>query len=60
MRRLLGTDDLAGVLGVPKGTIFRWQTIGYGPPAMKIGKYLKWDPVDVEQWLADQKELARP
>ena len=60
MQHLLGINDLSDILGVPVGTIYRWQTTGYGPAAIKIGKYLRWDPVDVESWLKERKELARP
>ena len=61
MRRLLGIDELSDLLGVPKASIYRWRsTNNYGPRAAKIGKHLRWDPADVEQWVAEQKDLARP
>ena len=60
LHRLLGIEELADLLGVPKGSIYRWQTIGYGPTALKVGKHLRWDPLDVERWLDEQKESARP
>ena len=59
MRRLLDIDDLVELFGVPKGSIYSWQTKNYGPPAIKVGKHLRWDPDDVEKWKDEQKELAR-
>ncbi len=60
MRALLGIDELSDLLGVPKASIYRWQTTNYGPPAFRVGKHLRWDPADVEKWEDEQKELARP
>jgi predicted DNA-binding transcriptional regulator AlpA len=53
-RRLWTIDDLCGYLGVPKQTIYRWRTVGYGPTAMKIGKHLRWFADDVVKWSSDQ------
>ncbi len=60
MRALIGIDELSDLLGVPKASIYRWQATNYGPPAFRVGKFLKWDPLDCEKWLAEQKDLARP
>jgi excisionase family DNA binding protein len=53
-RRLWTIDDLCDYLGVPKQTIYRWRTVGYGPTAMKIGKHLRWFADDVVKWSSDQ------
>jgi excisionase family DNA binding protein len=44
-------DELATRLGVPKSTVYYWRRKGVGPPAVRVGKYLRFRPADVEQWL---------
>ncbi len=55
-RRLRTIEDLCDYLGVPKQTIYRWRTVGYGPAAMKIGKHLRWSADDVVKWSSDQDD----
>lgn len=45
--RLWSIAQLARYLGVSKDTIYGWRKSGYGPPASKVGKHLRWRPVDV-------------
>ena len=59
MRALLGIDELSDLLGVPKATIYRWRTTGYGPQGFRVARFVKWDPAEVEQWVAEQKDLAQ-
>jgi predicted DNA-binding transcriptional regulator AlpA len=47
---LWGIDDLSAFLGVPVDTIRAWRKRKYGPPARKLGKHLRWDPVEVREW----------
>jgi predicted DNA-binding transcriptional regulator AlpA len=49
-------ESLSAFLGVPVATLYRWRTTGDGPPALKIGRHLRYRPRDVERWL-DQKAL---
>lgn len=48
--RLWGVDDVAAYLGVPVQTLYGWRTKGYGPPARRVGKHLRYRPVDVRTW----------
>lgn len=48
---LLGPADLAGYLGVPLATIYRWNAAGQGPPFMRLGKHCRYRPTDVAEWL---------
>lgn len=50
-------DDLASYLGIPKHTIYGWRTTNYGPPAIKVGKHLRWRPEGVVAW-AKKQELS--
>ena len=50
-------DDLATYLGVSESTIYGWRTTNYGPPAIKVGKHLRWRPEVVVAW-AEKQELS--
>ncbi|MEO5666234.1 MAG: helix-turn-helix domain-containing protein [Nocardioides sp.] len=50
--------DLAAHLGVPKSTIYGWRTTNHGPPAIKVGKHLRWRPASVIDWAAKSESSA--
>jgi predicted DNA-binding transcriptional regulator AlpA len=50
--RLWTVDDLSDFLGVPVGTLYQWRSRGQGPRGYRIGRHLRYDPVDVRAWLA--------
>lgn len=50
MSRLWTVQDVAEYLGVPIKTLYQWRTHGYGPPARRVGKYLRYKPDDVIAW----------
>lgn len=51
---LMTADEVAATLKVPKQTIYAWRHKGEGPPAARIGRFLRWRRADVEQWVRDQ------
>jgi predicted DNA-binding transcriptional regulator AlpA len=51
-------DDVATYLDVPVQTIYQWRKRKYGPPAAKLGKHLRFDPVAVRSWFAEQSKAA--
>lgn len=54
MTRLLWTDEVAEILGVPVATVYAWRLRGTGPRALKVGRYLRYREQDVAAWLDDQ------
>jgi hypothetical protein len=47
--------DVAAYLRVPVATLYDWRYRGNGgPPAFKIAGTLRFDPVAVRQWLAQE------
>lgn len=48
--KLWGIEELAEFLGVPVQTIYKWRAKKFGPPARRMGKYLKYDPDEVLAW----------
>jgi excisionase family DNA binding protein len=54
MTKLLTIDDLSTYLGVPKNTLYQWRSKGYGPDGIRIGKYVRYRPEDVDFWIEQQ------
>lgn len=52
------TEQLAGYLGVPVATVYAWRTRGEGPPAIRVGRYLRFRSEDVAAWLDSQRGSA--
>ena len=48
--RLWTVEDVAEFLGIPVRTLYDWRGRGYGPPAKKVGRYLRYDPAEVQRW----------
>jgi excisionase family DNA binding protein len=53
-RQCFDLEDLAAYLRIPPGTLRKWRSAGKGPPAVKLGKHLRFRIEDVEAWLASQ------
>jgi excisionase family DNA binding protein len=51
LSRLLTVQELADLLQVPLKTIYTWRYKGIGPPAVPVGKYLRFRTEDVAAWL---------
>jgi len=51
LSRLLTVEELADLLQVPPKTIYAWRYKGVGPPAVPVGKYLRFRVEDVAAWL---------
>lgn len=48
-------DEVSRYLAVSKDSIYGWRKTGYGPPAMKVGKHLRWRPEGVVGWAKEQE-----
>ena len=58
-RRYISITEASQYLGLTKGTLYVWAC-QKRIPYLKIGKLLKFDIIEIEQWLKDKrvKELA--
>jgi predicted DNA-binding transcriptional regulator AlpA len=54
----LDDEDLSAYLSVPVATIYKWRTTGEAPRAHKIGRYLRWAPADVFDWLEGKRDAG--
>lgn len=52
--RLWTIQDVSAYLGVPVATLYGWRHRGDGPPAIRLGKHLRWMPDDVRAWVERQ------
>jgi excisionase family DNA binding protein len=60
LSRLLTVQELADLLQVPVKTIYTWRYKGIGPPAVPLGRYLRFRADDVTAWLEKRADPVRP
>ncbi|MFJ6460005.1 helix-turn-helix transcriptional regulator [Streptomyces sp. NPDC091387] len=53
--RYLTPEDLVAMFSLPSvETVYAWRRKKLGPPAVRIGKYLRYDPAAVHAWVHEQ------
>ena len=55
---LLSIPELAEYLGVTVQTVYNWRARGFGPPAIRVGRAIKFRAVDVARWLEERQASA--
>lgn len=55
MEKLMSVEELAATVDVPVATIYQWNHKGTGPPPIRVGRYLRFDPREVREWLEMRK-----
>jgi excisionase family DNA binding protein len=60
MKPLLTVEQVADLLAVPVQTIYRWRYRGEGPPAIRVGKYLRYNPDALARWIDGRNSDASP
>lgn len=58
MEKLLSVEEVADFLGVPVNTLYQWRHKGTGPNAFRVGRFLRYDPVDVREWLSEHAAVG--
>ncbi len=58
MERLLTADEVAAFLQVPRATLYAWRYQSKGPPAIRVGRYLRYRAADIEAWIGENRRLA--
>ncbi len=51
----MSAEELANYVGVPLATVYKWRHANAGPPAYKIGRYLRFDADEVASWVQSQR-----
>lgn len=52
----LTTAELAELLRVPVDSIYQWRHKGEGPPAIRVGKHLRFRRSAVDAWLESRTD----
>ncbi|MGW4028500.1 helix-turn-helix domain-containing protein [Streptomyces sp. NPDC004838] len=56
--RYLTPEDIAALFGVPLETVYQWRKKRSGPPGFRIGKYVRYDPAAVRDWVTHQSNAT--
>ena len=59
MERLLTTEEVADLLAVPKATLYRMRYVGSSPPAIRVGRHLRWEESALRAWLDSRRDEPR-
>ena len=57
--RLLDVQQLASYLRIPVKTQYAWRYRQVGPPAIRVGRHLRYRWEDIAGWLADLADGSR-
>ncbi|UUV36486.1 helix-turn-helix domain-containing protein [Amycolatopsis roodepoortensis] len=55
MEPLWTTEELASFLRVPVKTLADWRLLGKGPPFTRVGKYVRYYPDGIREWLSQSE-----
>jgi excisionase family DNA binding protein len=56
---LIDVEQLAAYLAVPVKTLYSWRYRKQGPPALRIGRHLRYRQSDVREWIDEQVQTGR-
>jgi excisionase family DNA binding protein len=48
--RLLTTDEVQAHLRISRRTLYYWRSMGTAPPAIKVGRHLRWPQAQLQEW----------
>jgi predicted DNA-binding transcriptional regulator AlpA len=57
--RLVDIQELAFYLQIPVKTLYAWRYRRVGPPAIRVGRHLRYRWQDIAAWLADQADVSQ-
>jgi len=53
-QQLLTTSEVADLLRVPQRSLDQWAYQGSGPAFVRVGRYRRYRPADLEAWLNER------
>jgi len=59
VEKLLSTKEVADAIGIAPETVRFWRHAGRGPTVVRVGRYVRYRPEDVESWLDSQSTAPR-
>ncbi len=54
--RLLTPLEVSEMLRIPVATLYRWRYVRKGPPALKLGRHLRYSEDVLLEWLRGQQD----
>ena len=58
--RMWSHQETADFLQLPASTLHQMNSKGSGPRSFRVGRYRRYDPRDVESWLATRASCSPP
>ena len=55
----LTSNEVAELLRVPPATVRQWRYKGVGPRGYRVGRYIRYSPADIRDWLESQRDAER-
>lgn len=59
MINLMTTTEVCDLLKISPQTLYAWRLRNEGPPAIKVGRHLRFREADVERWLNQRLAAAK-
>ncbi|MBJ7409985.1 MAG: helix-turn-helix domain-containing protein [Phenylobacterium sp.] len=54
----LNVEQAAGLTGLSVSTLNKLRVFGGGPPFLKLGRRVVYDPADLDGWLAERRRRS--
>lgn len=54
MDKLMTTEEVSQLLGIPVTTLYQWRHKGSGPRCIRVGRHLRYAVAELERWLDEQ------
>jgi excisionase family DNA binding protein len=54
--RLLTVEEVAEILRVPVKSLYEWRYRRIGPPAFRVGRFLRYDEGALHEWIRQQQD----
>jgi endogenous inhibitor of DNA gyrase (YacG/DUF329 family) len=58
VQKLLSVTETADLIGCSSSQLNKWRMVGEGPPFMKLGARVLYNPADLAAWLEEQKRRS--
>jgi predicted DNA-binding transcriptional regulator AlpA len=58
--RLLTPEEVAHKLQIAWITLAKWRSARTGPRFVRVGRYIRYRPEDIDEWVAQRTEKTRP
>lgn len=57
--RMLAPEEVSDLLSIEQRTLRSWRQAGTGPPAIRMGKYVRYPAAELEKWIAERTSESR-